>query len=389
MSKYKFGISSFILASPFTDGDVDQFDRAKGMGFDLIEVCIEDPSRLTPDALIAASERTGLPVSICGAFGPDRDVSHDDPAMRELGIEYLKLCVDYAQLVGSPHVAGPMYSATGKTRLLTPDERKQQRTWAAESLRGVADYAGEHGVSLAIEPLNRFETDLVNTVEQGLELIDLIGRDNAGFMLDTFHMNIEEKSAGDAIRSAGAKVFHFQVSENDRGTPGTGNVAWQEVWMALDDIGYEGTIVIESFLPTVKEIARAVSLWRPVAPSMDALSAQGSAVDLVGSLTLPQVLLTRWGARTRRGWMFLEFGQERDFPRAIRDTTGCKRLSTHLRQDAPSLAIRPRAASAQRARSIDVRGCGRSRTERRAFERHRPSRGLCHSRLDPLPIGIP
>jgi D-psicose/D-tagatose/L-ribulose 3-epimerase len=277
MSRYEFGISTFILASPFTDGDVDQFDRAKEMGFDLIEVCIEDPSRLTADALVGASERTGLPVSICGAFGPDRDVSHEDAAMRRKGIDYIKLCVDYAEKVGSPHVAGPMYSATGKTRLLSPEERTQQRTWAAESLREAADYAAEKGVSLAIEPLNRFETDLVNTVEQGLELLDLIGADNAGFMLDTFHMNIEEKSTGDAIRAAGKKVFHFQVSENDRGTPGSGSVAWREVWAALEDIDYRGPIVIESFLPTVAEIARAVSLWRPVAPSMDALATDGLA----------------------------------------------------------------------------------------------------------------
>ncbi|MCU1408146.1 MAG: sugar phosphate isomerase [Microbacteriaceae bacterium] len=277
MSKYNFGISSFILASPFTDADVDEFDYANLVGFDLIEVCIEDPAQLSTGSLIEASQRTGLPVSICGAFGPDRDVSHEDAEKRKQGVDYLKLCIDFAQAVGSPHVAGPMYSATGKTRLLSPEERAQQRSWAAESLKEVADYGAERSVLLAIEPLNRFETDMVNTVEQGLALLDLIDRDNAGFMLDTFHMNIEEKHIGDAIRAAGDKVFHFQVSENDRGTPGTGNVAWAETWKALDDIGYNGTIVIESFLPTVKEIARAVSLWRPVAPSMDSLAREGLA----------------------------------------------------------------------------------------------------------------
>jgi D-psicose/D-tagatose/L-ribulose 3-epimerase len=277
VSKYNFGISSFILASPFTDADVDEFDYARLVGFDLIEVCIEDPAQLSTGSLIEASERTGLPVSICGAFGPDRDVSHEDAEKRKQGVDYLKLCIDFAQAVGSPHVAGPMYSATGKTRLLSPEERTQQRSWAAESLKEVADYGAERGVLLAIEPLNRFETDMVNTVEQGLALLDLIDRDNAGFMLDTFHMNIEEKHIGDAIRAAGDKVFHFQASENDRGTPGTGNVAWAETWKALDDIGYDGTIVIESFLPTVKEIARAVSLWRPVAPSMDSLAREGLA----------------------------------------------------------------------------------------------------------------
>ncbi|MFP3577983.1 sugar phosphate isomerase/epimerase family protein [Arthrobacter sp. SIMBA_036] len=275
MSKYEFGISTFILVSPFTDQDVDQFDVAKEMGYDLIEVCIEDPAVVSAAALKEASERTGLPVSICGAFGPDRDVSHEEPGKRQLGIDYLKQCVDIAQAVGSPHVAGPMYSATGKARLLPPEERGQQRQWAAESLREVADYAAERGVSLAIEPLNRFETDLVNTVEQGLQLCELIGRDNVGLMLDTFHMNIEEKHIGEAIMAAGDKVFHFQVSENDRGTPGSGHVPWSETFDALKSIDYQGSIVVESFLPTVEEIAKAVSLWRPVAPSMDALARDG------------------------------------------------------------------------------------------------------------------
>jgi D-psicose/D-tagatose/L-ribulose 3-epimerase len=128
-----------------------------------------------------------------------------------------------------------------------------------------------------MEPLNRFETDLVNTVEQGLDLCDRIGRANVGLLLDTFHMNIEEKSFTEAMTSAGDRLFHMQVAENDRGTPGSGHVPWGEVFRALDAVGYNGSVVIESFLPTVAEIARAVSLWRPVAPSMDALARDGHA----------------------------------------------------------------------------------------------------------------
>ncbi|MDV7085964.1 sugar phosphate isomerase/epimerase [Rhodococcus sp. IEGM 248] len=277
MPDLALGLSSFILASPFTDADMPLFDHVADMGYDLFEVCIEDPAALSAELLAEASQRTGLPISICGAFGPDRDVSHESPANRRAGIEYLEHCIDVAAAVGSPHVAGPMYSATGKARLLPPDERARQRNWAAESLREVADYAAARGVTLAIEPLNRFETDLVNTVDQGLELCELIDRENVGLMLDTFHMNIEEKSIGQAIRAAGEKVFHFQVSENDRGTPGSGHVPWHETFDALREIDYRGSIVVESFLPTVAEIARAVSLWRPVAPSMDALAREGLA----------------------------------------------------------------------------------------------------------------
>ncbi|CAN5250124.1 sugar phosphate isomerase/epimerase [soil metagenome] len=268
----QLGLSTFVLASPFSDRDGGQFDRAAKYGYDLIEVCIEDTALLTADFLNENAARTGLSVGICGAFGPDRDVSAEDPDRARAGIAYLEHCIDIAAAVGSPHVAGPMYAPTGQTRMLPPEGRAAQRRRAASGLRAATDPTGESGVRLAIEPLNRFETDLVNTTEQALELLDLIGTGNVGLLIDTFHMNIEEKSIGEAVRLAGAKVFHVQVSENDRGTPGSGHVPWEEFFASIDDIGYDGQIVVESFLPTVAEIARAVSLWWPVAPSMDALA---------------------------------------------------------------------------------------------------------------------
>jgi D-psicose/D-tagatose/L-ribulose 3-epimerase len=272
-----FGASTFIWESPFGDDKLHLAERVKDLGFDVLEICIEMPERVTAEAVHEAADAAGVGVSVCGAFGPDRDVSHEEPASRRLGIDYLKTCVDLAAAVGSPHVAGPMYSATGKTRLLSEAERERQRTWASESLREVAEYAGERGVSLAIEPLNRFETDFVNTVDQGLDLCTRIASDNVGLLLDTFHMNIEEKSAADAIRRAGDRLFHFHACENDRGTPGTGQVAWKEIAGALREIDYRGQVVIESFTPEIQEIARAVSMWRPLAASGDELAGEGLA----------------------------------------------------------------------------------------------------------------
>ncbi|MEU6700983.1 sugar phosphate isomerase/epimerase family protein [Pseudonocardia sp. NPDC046786] len=267
------GLSTFLLASPFSDDAArPAFEQVAALGYDLVEVCVEDPGRLSAPALTEAARETGLAVGVCGAFGPERDLSHDDPGRRRQGVDYLRDCIDLAAAVGSPHVAGPMYATTGKARMLGPDERAQQFRWAAESIREAADHAGECGVTLAIEPLNRFETDLVNTVERGLELCAATGRDNVGLLLDTFHMNIEEKHLADAVRLAGDRVFHVQVAENDRGTPGSGHVPWAEFFGALDEIGYHGQVVVESFLPTVAEIARAVSLWRPVADSPQALA---------------------------------------------------------------------------------------------------------------------
>lgn len=277
MRPHPIGLSTFVLASPFSDADTRYFEYVKEIGFDVVEVCVEDPDLLSAETLIEAASAAGLQISVCGAFGANRDVSHEDPTKRAEGRRYLERCIDLAASVGSPHVAGPMYSATGKTRLLSKEQREFQRLWAVESLRQVADYAAERHVRLAIEPLNRFETDLVNTIEQAVDLCDRIGRNNVGLLVDTFHMNIEEKNIGEALIAAGPRVFHVQVSENDRGTPGSGHVPWDDVFDALDRIGYTGSIVIESFLPTVAEIARAVSLWRPVAASMDALARQGYA----------------------------------------------------------------------------------------------------------------
>jgi D-psicose/D-tagatose/L-ribulose 3-epimerase len=267
------GLSTFVLASPFSDADLGLFGKVKSFGYEQVEVCIEDPGRLTASAVAKAAAEEGLSVLVCGAFGPDRDISHEDEQRRRGGTGYLRNCVDFAAAVGSSLVSGPMYAPTGQTRLLDAGARAAQWARATESLAQVAEHARAANVRLAVEPLNRFETDLVNTVEQGIRLCADVGADNVGLLLDTFHMNIEEKSLPAAITTAGPRVFHFQASENDRGTPGSGHIAWEEVVAALRGIDYAGSVVVESFLPTVQEIARAVSLWRPVADSMDALAA--------------------------------------------------------------------------------------------------------------------
>ena len=138
-------------------------------------------------------------------------------------------------------------------------------------------YAGERGVRLALEPLNRFETDLINVVEQGLALCAAVGSPHLGLHLDTFHMHLEERDSGAAIRAAGDRLFHFHACENDRGVPGRGQVEWGAVADALFDIEYDGAVVIESFTPEVKSIARAVCIWRDIAPNQDTIAAEGLA----------------------------------------------------------------------------------------------------------------
>ena len=250
----KFGVSSYIWVSPFSNDTIDQLKHAKDLGFDIYEIGVEDPASFDP------------------VF-----VKHEavNPDYRDNGMAYIRTLIDMASILGSPYVAGPMYAATGRARLASKEERERQWAYAAGNLRELAGYAASKGIRLALETLNRFETDFLNTVQQGIRLLDEIGCDNVGFLLDTFHMNIEEKNLGQAIRMAGDRLFDFHACSNDRGTPGEDHLDWKEISRALKEIDYDGAVVIESFTTDIKEIAKAVSLWRPLAASQDALASEG------------------------------------------------------------------------------------------------------------------
>jgi D-psicose/D-tagatose/L-ribulose 3-epimerase len=274
----KFGINSLAWQSPFGKDAYGQFKKAKDMGFDIYEIAVEDFGIIDAEEIKDAMAKTGIEVkTLCGAFGETRDVSSDNPEYRKTGVQYIKDLVDLAAEIGAEVVSGPLYSAVGKARMTTPEEKAQQWDWAVENLMECADYAAEKGIKLAIEPLNRFETDFINTMEQALDLAARIGRDNVGFMPDTFHMNIEESNIPNAIRSAKGKIFDFHTCANNRGTPGEDNFNWEAINQALKDADYDDYCVIESFTPDCVEIAKAASLWRKFAPSPEYLAENGLA----------------------------------------------------------------------------------------------------------------
>ena len=159
--------------------------------------------------------------------------------------------------------------------MLDDAARERQRALAVQGVQRAAEHARGAKVKLAVEPINRFETDLLNTVDQATDFLRRVGAENVGLLLDTFHMNIEERSIPDALRRAGDRVFHFHACANDRGTPGKDHLPWPSIVAALREIGYPGSVVIEAFNPAIREIARAVSLWRPLAASEDLLAQDG------------------------------------------------------------------------------------------------------------------
>jgi len=163
----------------------------------------------------------------------------------------------------------------GKARMLSPELRKVEWDRAVKNLRIVCDMAAERGLQIALEPLNRFESDLINTADDVLRLVNDINHPAAQIMLDGFHMNIEERDIEKAIITAGDKLIHVQVSENYRGTPGTGQTNWNAYKKGLEAINYRGTVTIESFTPDNKELAGAVCFWHPMAENQDDFAIDG------------------------------------------------------------------------------------------------------------------
>ena len=272
----QFGVNTWVWTSPLTAKELENLaPKVAGMGFDWIEIPIEGLDDLEPSRGKAIVRDHGLGVSTCAAMGPDRDLVHPDPAIQQNGMAYIRGCIDVTGKLGATNLVGPIYSAVGRTWQATPDERARDIDLLVKNLGALARYAGDHGVVICIEPLNRFETSLINLATQAIEVVDRVDHPSCKIMLDTFHMNVEEKSLGNAIRAAGSRLHHLHACENDRGAPGSGNVTWQDVKQGLTDIGYDGPVVIESFTAKVKSIARAAAIWRALAPTQDDLAQDG------------------------------------------------------------------------------------------------------------------
>jgi D-psicose/D-tagatose/L-ribulose 3-epimerase len=272
----QFGASTFIWVSPFETGSFHLVKKIKEMGYDILEVAVEDKDLIDWPKLKEVVKEEGLQITISGAFGPDRDISSTDSAIRENGLQYIIDCIRIAEDMGSPIFTGPVYSAVGKTRIVSAEQKKQERDWCIENLKKAGEIAASCGVVVGVEPLNRFETDMVNTADQALSIVKEVSHKNIQISLDTFHCNIEEKNIPEAIRKVGKELLcHVQGNESDRGTPGTGHLDWKGIKEALNDINYEGAMVIETFGAPSKELAAAACIWRPLANSPDELASEG------------------------------------------------------------------------------------------------------------------
>jgi D-psicose/D-tagatose/L-ribulose 3-epimerase len=271
----RFGINTFLFTSPFTNESTRLFKTFKRWGFDTVEIPIEDPSHIDPAHVKAELDRHGLVCgSACACMGPGRDF-RGTPDEQQTSMTYCQALIDQMVVLDCPSLIGPVYSVVGKADAVEPARQKEEWALVVGNLKQLAQYAEARGKQICLEPLNRFETDFLNTCDQCLKLIKAVGAKNVKAHLDTFHMNIEEKFQGPAIRKAGKHLGHFHACGSDRGTPGNDHIDWKSIAAALKAVKYQGDVVIESFTTDVKVIARAAAIWRKMERTRDEIAVDG------------------------------------------------------------------------------------------------------------------
>ena len=269
----KLGIHAYAWCSQWSNDTLDLIDRVKGLGLDFIEIPLMCLDTLDTDAVRGRLQALGLDACTSTVLLGDTDISSDDPDIRARGMAYLKDCVRATRALGATSFSGVIYAQHVKPAARRPDAAAWEHS--AACLREVADLAADLGVTLGLEPVNRYESHLVNTCAQARRLMDMIGRDNVRIHLDTYHMNIEEKSFYEATKLAGRDLIHYHLCENDRGIPGTGLVDWDGIFRALGELNYTGYAALESFVDCTDNMNTWV--WRQLAPDGDTLVREGVA----------------------------------------------------------------------------------------------------------------
>jgi len=269
----KIGINTFLWTSRWENGVRETLSRIRAIGFDCVQIPLLGLDFLDPDELRDTLGELELGGYISAGLKEHTDVTSDDPEIRRAGVEFLKGCVRFAHDAGAPFLSGSFHSVFGKKAQRPVSDTEWQNV--AGCLKEVALEGQKYRLPIVLEPINRYESYMVNTCAQAGRLIEMIGEPNVKIQLDTFHMNLEEGNLRGAIESAGDKLVHFHVAENHRGRFGHGTIDWAEVFGALASIQYKGAVVIETFTPEVREVALAAAIWRKMAPSADELASEG------------------------------------------------------------------------------------------------------------------
>ncbi len=272
---FKIGVDSFIWSEVFSEKDLWIIPKARELGFETLDIAIAHPETFPTKKVRRAVSEAGIHVVTTTTLNKETNLISPDPAVRARGVSSLKTLVDINYELGSPILGGVNYAGWG---CLTGKPRTEQEWgWSVEAMREAARYAKRGGsLTIAVEPVNRFETHFLNIAEDAVRYCRDVATGNVKVHLDCFHMMHEENSFRGAVETCGAEYLGYvHVCESNRGIPGTGLVPWKEFFRALKQVGYRGPLVIESFDPSFEELSRLCSIWRKFAESGEALAVAG------------------------------------------------------------------------------------------------------------------
>ena len=271
----KFGMNLLLWSGDLTDELVPVLEKLKSMGYDGVELPIFDADPAKFAKWGKRLDEIGLERTAVTVRTPDTNPISPDAKVRAAGVAGNKLALECCEAAGAKLICGPYHSAIGEFtgKGPTADEWK----WGVDTMRQTAEHAKTHGVTLGVEYLNRFECYLLNSAADTVRFVREVDHPNCRMMYDTFHANIEEKNPAEAIKSCAEYTVHIHISENDRSTPGQGNVPWDATFEALKEIGYDGWLMIEAFGLALPELAAATKIWRKMYQSEEQLARDGLA----------------------------------------------------------------------------------------------------------------
>ncbi len=269
----KIGINTRLWTAGFGPEHFHLLPRIKRWGFDGVEIARFEFDSFPVAEARRAVQDAGLECTFCSALTGSQSLVTDDPNVRAQTRSFLLKGIEVAAELGSHVFMGPFLAPVG----YLPGRRRTEDEWkrGVEGLQSLIPALSAHDVAIAMEPLNRFETYMLNTAADAARLCDEVGAPHVGVLLDTFHANIEEKTLAAAAATLGPHIKHVHTCENDRGIPGSGHVDWNALFPALERAGYDGWLVIESFGFAIQEIAAAACIWRDLAPTAESIAYEG------------------------------------------------------------------------------------------------------------------
>lgn len=266
----KLSISAWVWTSTPEENNFDFINKAASIGYQGVEIptFTGDINKKSLGETISSVSKKMYPI-IVGGGSRQMDLTSNNLQNRKNAYRYIEKLIELCEFVDSELICGPLYAPVGKLKLISDHLRNKILDRVASSFKTLSNKLEDSGIKIALEPLCRYDTYLINTVDQAIELISRINSDNFGILIDTFHTNIEEESISKAFEISGKKTYHIQVCENNRGIPGSGQINWKEVKKSLKLFNYDKWISVESFTPYDDKFSEKMRMWRKFSPDQD------------------------------------------------------------------------------------------------------------------------